>query len=341
MGEALPDRAEIPPITLVLVTELGERAGLDTAAWFEGLDLSAELLGLPETKVSLQQAREVVRRALRALPPGPVGLQIGMRDVLVSWGMLGLALRTCETGAQAIAMASELHLAAGSLADFEVTVADDGVVVELVERTPDPELLPFLCEEAFGAMVALTRAMFGAATSPRRIELTYPRPGWAAAYDRVFQCPVRFGAEANRLIAYAAMLDASIATRNPALLQQALVATRQLLPVEPRDGDIVAMVDAVLAHDLRRRQTLGDVAAALHVSERTLSRRLQDRDQRFSEIRDRVRCRRATELLQASSESVGAIAAAVGFRDSRDFARAYRRWTGQTPRAARAAAATP
>jgi AraC-like DNA-binding protein len=82
---------------------------------------------------------------------------------------------------------------------------------------------------------------------------------------------------------------------------------------------------------------MGEVADRLHITERTLRRRLADSGYRFGEVRDRVRRQRATLLLRESDQPIGVIAAEVGFSDGREFRRAYARWTGKPPSAERSA----
>ena len=81
---------------------------------------------------------------------------------------------------------------------------------------------------------------------------------------------------------------------------------------------------------------LAAIAARLHVSERTLRRQLSQEGTSFHAIHDRLRIERALALLQEPKTSIAAVGAQVGFRDPREFRRAFKRWTGAPPSAARA-----
>ncbi|MEU4805692.1 helix-turn-helix domain-containing protein [Actinosynnema sp. NPDC023587] len=105
-------------------------------------------------------------------------------------------------------------------------------------------------------------------------------------------------------------------------------------PARTRPG-VVAAVEALLNAHLQRPLTMTEIAARMHISERTSRRRLAEADDHFGAIRDRVRERRATALLRHSTLAILAVAAEVGFSDGREFRRAHRRWTGRTPLAAR------
>ncbi|MFD7845370.1 helix-turn-helix transcriptional regulator [Nocardia sp. NPDC059764] len=102
-----------------------------------------------------------------------------------------------------------------------------------------------------------------------------------------------------------------------------------------REPDVMLIVETLLEQNLRHPLTMAEVAARLHVTERTLRRQLATAGESFSSVRDRVRERRATYLLQDSGLPISAIAHQIGYSDIREFRRAYIRWTGSAPSVAR------
>ena len=95
------------------------------------------------------------------------------------------------------------------------------------------------------------------------------------------------------------------------------------------------LIEAPLRSRLREHPRLTEVARTLHLSERSLRRRLADSGRIFREIHDRVRAERALELLHAGQLSVADIGIELGFSDPREFRRAFKRWTGMPPQSAR------
>jgi AraC-like DNA-binding protein len=80
---------------------------------------------------------------------------------------------------------------------------------------------------------------------------------------------------------------------------------------------------------------LADVAAALHVSERTLQRQLAAAGTSLRAELDGVRRTIALARLREERCPVAEIATALGFADQAQFSRAVRRWTGMPPTAIR------
>ena len=130
-----PDResaALIPTSVLVNVVEVADRVGLPTDRWLAGAGLSAETLNSPDTRVSFRQAAHVLRHAVRAMPRG-LGIDVGARDMFVSFGVLGLAIRSAENLGAAMQVGLELHQSAGSLMDVGAElIGSDSVAAALL-----------------------------------------------------------------------------------------------------------------------------------------------------------------------------------------------------------------
>jgi len=77
------------------------------------------------------------------------------------------------------------------------------------------------------------------------------------------------------------------------------------------------------------------VARLLGFSPRTFQRLLNEAGVSYSDLVDRCRCKAACESLEQTRKPIHDIAAVLGYSDPSSFARAFRRWTGQTPRAYR------
>lgn len=327
-------QAVIPPAVLSGAVEIGQREGHPIATWFAGTGLDpVELVTSGSVKVSFRQAATVLRHAVRAMP-GPLGMRVGGRDTLLSFGMLGVAMRSCATAADALAVAQELHQAAGSLLDLEVETFGEEFTLRLHERQPDPSLVAFLCEEALCSTLLFIRATLSPDRSPIRVELTYPAPPYVEEYHRFFRCPIRFGADANRMVFPTAVLSRPFPTHHEPTRAVAIESCRRLLDLDSHP-DVIVAVETLLSRNLRHPPTMTETARQLRVTERTLRRQLTAAGERYSTIRDRVRERRATFLLRESTLTIEAIAHETGFSDARELRRAYLRWTGHPPSTAR------
>lgn len=336
-ADARYTQADIPPNVLVHLTELAKARDVASERWFAGLGLGVAQLTDPALRVSYRQASIVIRRALKSLGEPALGLRVGCNESVGSFGLLGLAMMTSRTFGDAMRVGIEHHRVCGSLLDVSFDAIDEREVALVAwPRFRDPELLPFLCEELFASSFAVARGLVGPAFSVQRLELAYPAPAYRDEYAAFFGCELRFGASHNRAVIDARWLAHPLASHNPLTATQALMLCRQQLASAGAHGDeLVASVEHLLRNRLREYPRLPDVARTLNLSERSLRRRLADRGCVFRDIRDRVRAERALDLLQRGPMSVAEIGNELGFSDPREFRRAFKRWTGMPPQAAR------
>jgi AraC-like DNA-binding protein len=95
--------------------------------------------------------------------------------------------------------------------------------------------------------------------------------------------------------------------------------------------DWLDRLQALLVCQQQRYPDLPALAAQLHMSERTLKRKLAERGLSFSSMLEAVMKRDAIELLNDPAISIQDVAMRLGYQDRANFTRAFRRWTGQTP----------
>src|SRR5207237_10161872 len=77
------------------------------------------------------------------------------------------------------------------------------------------------------------------------------------------------------------------------------------------------------------------IASALGCSRQTLYRRLKAEGLTFEQVLDELRRRRALPLVRDPALPVKEVAYRLGFSDPAAFSRAFKRWTGKSPRALR------
>jgi AraC-like DNA-binding protein len=319
------------PTTVRSTLDLVRRRGLSPERMCKGLGFSLEELQDGAFQISYRQASLLIRRVQQAVKDPALGLSVGSRQTVVSWGVPGLAMLTCETLREAVAHITEHQREAGAMLMHRWSESDKEFVVEAIAKSSDSELNVFLIEEAFAGAVAVVRTLIGDRFGPKRVELAYPKPSHAAAYTAFFRCPVRFGADANRVIADRAWLE----WRLPGFGEFAARALREKLNrlmVKPSEhSELVEFMSTHLRTHLDEPRALAETARQFNISERTLRRRLADLNVSYRDIVDRIRYERAQDLLRRGRMTVREIGLATGFDDVRSFRRAFKRWSGVLP----------
>lgn len=166
------------------------------------------------------------------------------------------------------------------------------------------------------------------------MEVRFPHtaPLDISEHQRLFGCKLQFGWERSELVFARDLLDAPLVKADPtlqAILEAQVVSVIEKLP----KGE--ATTDAVrrhLAGELGKGQpTLEQIAPRLHMSPRTLHRRLDDEGTSFRKILSEVRRELASRHLMERRLAIGEIAFLLGFSEPSAFHRAFKRWTGHAP----------
>ncbi len=326
--------AVIPTTILAVLAHIADAGDVAVEPWLAGLGLTRAQIDDAAVRVSFRQASVIIRRALRAMPRD-IGLQVGTQQSVGTFGIMGLAMMTARTFGEAVAIGVENAAITGALMDVELEGSGRDVALVARPRFADDEILVFLCEELFGSTLILARTLVGPTFKPARLELTYPAPKYADAYRTLFGCEVKFGASRNRVIVERRWLEFALPTHHPVSAQQALTLCREQAAQIKKQSEIVASVERILRRRLAEQPTLAEIAQSLNLSQRNLRRHLTAVGQGWREIHDRLRTERALELLSAGALSIADIGGEVGFSDAREFRRAFKRWTGTAPTAAR------
>ena len=179
--------------------------------------------------------------------------------------------------------------------------------------------------------VALIRQITHAEYAPLAVEFRGPAPPCLPELERFFGSPPRFEAENNRIVISAAGVDDALPRSNATIVRLADEAAQHYLAALDKT-DVVSRVRSAILELLPDGEPAKRVVAQrLALSERTLTRRLVERDASFRELVDDVRRELAIAYMGRPDQSVLETALVLGFTDQSNFARAFRRWTGKSP----------
>jgi AraC-like DNA-binding protein len=118
---------------------------------------------------------------------------------------------------------------------------------------------------------------------------------------------------------------------DPASLRLAREQRERELSGLGQDAPIIARARRLVVKEDGAARSVEEVAELLHVSPRTLQRRLAGQGATYASIVDGELRARAMILLRSSELPLEQVAARLGYSDVSNFTRAFRRWTGATP----------
>jgi AraC-like DNA-binding protein len=332
---------EVPrgPTSALLMTRLGAERGLRAETCLRGTGLRIADLRDPSTTIAVEQELRVVGNVLDALgdPPG-FGLDVGVRFHLTSYGIWGFALISSRTPREAVAVGLRYLDLTYALCRMSQSEEPGGLRLLIDPSSVPAPLRRFMVERDTAAIHTIQREMYG--TERQLAEVTYAFPAPAAdgvldRYREVFGFTPRFGAAASTVLFEPERLDQPLPQADEHSAALAEAQCRDLLDARRARAGLSGRVRDQLLTRPQEPLDADTVAAALHLSPRSLRRRLAEEGTSYRLLLDEVRERLAEELLLTSGLAVEQVAQRLGYAETSSFIHAFRRWKGITPHAYR------
>jgi AraC-like DNA-binding protein len=328
-----------PALSVVLMHDLLEELGRDGAALLAAAGVPAAVLEDPLSEVTrLQELSAVEHLVAHTCDLPDLALRLGRRYRIVTYGAFGLGMLTSRTLQHALRIGIAYQRLTYTWSTFSLQPAAEGEVAVLLEDEQTPaHVRAFVVERDLAAVVALFEDAWGQPFPFTAATTRAPAPAHAAAYEEVLGVPVTFDAADHTLRFPAGLLSHPLPQGTAAMEALYERQCQALLERLTAEHDAVEHVLGVLVRGNGRPPSLGEVAAELAVSDRTLRRHLAEAGTSFGDLVARVQLQLARDLLADTDLSVEAIALQLGYAETASFSRAFRRWTGEPPSALRRA----
>ena len=190
---------------------------------------------------------------------------------------------------------------------------------------------PLLVDACFAWIVSLGQRGTGRPLHPKRVEfqraLTHRE-----MYEAHFRCSVKFKAAQNALIFSKSDMDLPFVTYNADLLATVAPQLEAELTEQLAHKSFSEQAKGILKQLLAgQRPGIQDLARELHLSTRTLQRRLTEQGITFQRLLDEARHELARHYLLHSSRELNETAYLLGYEDANSFFRAFHQWEGTSP----------
>ncbi|MBX2802189.1 MAG: AraC family transcriptional regulator [Myxococcales bacterium] len=218
---------------------------------------------------------------------------------------------------------------------YRTIVDDEGVHLFIGSPCAARQGLHARMAGAVGMLVALAPSFTGSPLEPVRVRLPGPACPQTSLRRDLFGDDVSYGGPVAELVTKRDLLDQPLKRADhdlSAFFEDQL--SEQLLRLKVAGGLVEEVRSAVRAL-LPTSPTLPDAARLLGMSTRTLQRRLTTEGTTFAQVVDDLRHALALQRLTEGA-SIGEVTFSLGFSEPSAFHRAFKRWTGTTPRLWRA-----
>jgi AraC-like DNA-binding protein len=313
-----------------------ERLGLDTAALLRAVGIGRETLADPDARLHNRDVGALWARAYEMSGDPVLSLHVAEACPLGAYKVIDYMGSSARTVGEAFRYATRYFPLINTAATLTIDDSRDPVTFDVAGEGGPTGVSRAYAEYCLAVFVLHVRAGTGVPFPLREVTFTHRLPPDTSEHARIFGCPVRFEAEHNRLVIDRAAWETSTSGALPGVLSVLREHAELLLSRLPRGPDLVERTRRAIGGRLRGGDpSIGSVARELGMSERSLQRHLRELGYTFNALADEVREGTARLYLEQPDIALAEIGYLLGFADQSTFHRAFKRWTGCTPRQAR------
>jgi AraC-like DNA-binding protein len=295
--------------------------------------LNSNLLSDPDCRIPFAQIVSLYETGAQLTGDSFFGLHVGETVNPSAFDVVGFSALNSATLGEAFDRVQRYHSIWTDGADFTIhaTQPVSSIVytycdASITEHRQDSEM-------TLATVVSLCRRVAVPDWTPLAVEFQHQAPTDSSELLRVFRCEIRFSQPANRLLFDSTTLALPIDKADPALIAVLDRHAHELLSRFPPHHSLLDQVRSIIARELNGGDaSLERIAQQLGLSPRTLQRKLQELDTTHNELLDQARHELAVTYLREQEMAICEVAYLLGFSEPSSFHRAFKRWTGKTPK---------
>ncbi len=300
---------------------------------YEAVQLDPSVLLDPDNRIPFAQLVSLYEKAAALSGDDNFGLHLGQSTTPTAFDVVGYCALNSPTLGDAFARVSRYHSIWTDGALFTVETSNDTSAIvysysdtSIREHRQDAEM-------TLATVTTLCRNICSPGFAPTTVEFQHDAPADTSEHIRLFRCPINFRAPANKLTFSSSFLSSPIAKADASLCAVLDRHAEELLAKFPPRDSLVDRVRGIIAGELRGGDpSLERIADQLGLTPRTLQRKLQEFGTSHNELLDTMRRQLAMRYLREDEMAICEVAYLLGFSESSSFHRAFKRWTGLTPK---------
>lgn len=321
----------LPVHYLRIIADQVRSLGADVGHWLARSGLREASLDDPELSVPFSTFRTLVLDALVLTREPAFGPFVGQRLQANTHGILGYAAQSSGTMRQALELFErfvELRLSALSISS---EVKPDEVRVRFHETLPLGDIERPVVEAVVMALRNVVDTISMGAVRIGVVAFAFEPPDYPELARELFGCEVLWGQDWTGFTVAPEALDFALRMADPAAYAEAARILQRELERGASSRSLSARVRRLLLERQSGFPSLQVTARLLHMTPRTLHRRLIDEGTSFRELLEEVRHTLAVEHLKSGRFSIEEIAYTLGYSDLANFRRAFKRWEDVPP----------
>lgn len=304
-------------------------SGIDPAPVLAEAGFSQDSFRDPNSRHPLKATILLWHKAAERVDDPAFGLKVAKYARQTSFHALGYSVLASVTVRDALERAVRFCHVVVDAGLLELTVQDGQAELRITSQVSYEPPGRVFRDALLSLLVRILRSLTRGTFKLDKVHLRGPIECDVTPYRAFFGCPVQFG-EADVLIFDSKQLDVPLKTANAELASFNDAGARDYLE-RMATGTVVDRVRAMIATLLPDQVSPDAVAKKVGLSLRSMQRNLQEHGTSYEEVLRSVRLELAELHLGAGRYAIAEIAFLLGYKSGTAFARAFKRWTGQSP----------
>jgi len=314
-----------------LIARALHTCGCDPEPLFTEAGIDIEELDRPTARFPVSRMQHLWQLAIKRTGDECFGLTAASQFQPAALHGLGLAWLASDTLRDALTRLARYSRLISTAADISLQDTADGINLVLLPPAESTGFVHAALDAGMAIFLRMCRTTGGSEITPVCVQLMRPEPDCADRFSEEFGAPITYGADANILSFDREHVDAALPHANPELARVNDQTVVDYLARFDREN-ITLQVRAKIIEQLPDgTPNQGTIAESLHVSLRSLQRRLKDENTNYKVLLETTRRELAVHYIRHSERSIGEITYLLGFSEPSNFARAFKRWTGRSP----------
>lgn len=315
------------------IIDAAAEAGVKPEELYRAVQLDPVLLKNPDNRIPFAQIAALYEHAAALTGDDAFGLHLAERSDLKAFDALGYAIMHSPTLGDALERCVRYF-----------RIWTDGEAYSLEQTGPQTRFVHIITDSrvdecrhnsefTFAFVLSFSRGLMGAHWMPRSVGFQHRQPKDVSEHNRIFGPRVRFDRPANDLVFDTSLLSLPLKKADPNLCAVLDRHAEDLLAKLPERSGMADLVRHLLGQALRGGDPgIESISKQIGMSSRSLQRKLKQEGTSHQTLLDKIRSELSGRYLLEPDMTICEVAYLLGFSEPSAFNRAFKRWTGTTPK---------
>jgi len=309
---------------------------IDSSQVLQKLGIDPLVIEEKHSRIPADKFAKVLDYCIRETGSNDISIRVANHFHPGMFDVLGYAMMSSNTLQDALGRIAQYKRVVSNTSELSVIENESSLIFDMdvftYEDSDRPVLSRELTETFLVIIVQFSRNLLGQDLVPNKVAFSYPKPHYDTQYlGDFFQCELEYDQATNQIVFDLEQANIQLLGSNPLITESHEKLLNEFLRRVNKD-DLSHVIIAKICEVLplgAPSQT--DIAKQLNMSLRNLQRKLHNQGTSFKDILENTRKKLTLDYIEQQDLSLSEISYLVGFSNTSNFNRAFKRWTGKTP----------